>query len=54
MGIAGLLLIGLPIVISIGVGVSKHLAVERLKRDGWRCEGVHIDGCTPKRVWYKP
>ena len=54
MEITELLFIGLFIVILIGIGVWKHLSVERLRRDGWRCDVVHVDGCTPKRVWYKP
>ena len=54
MEITELLFIGLPIALLVGLGVSRSLTVERLERDRWRCEVVHIDGCTPKRVWYKP
>ena len=48
------LLIGLPVAALIGVVIWSALDVEQLERDGWRCDVVHIDGCTPKRVWYKP
>ena len=54
MEITELLFIGLPVVILIGIGVWRSFAVERLERDGWQCHVVHVDGCTPKRVWYKP
>ena len=54
MELVDLLFIGMPVVILVGIGVWRSRARERLERDGWRRSVVHTDGCTPKRVWYKP
>ena len=43
-----------PVAILIGLAALKFRTDARLLEDGWRYDVVHVDGCTPKKVWFKP